>query len=179
MFRDTMFGMVRANPQHIFIVFTKRAANMQAYCTGGRIERPYEPRRRSPHVLPNLILGVSCCTQAEIETNVPLLLDTPAACRAVALEPWLGVLPLMPAIMDLDWVIYGCESRPSGRVGRLAHTEAAFVRHATVVQSYRVNTPCYIKQLPVNGRVSTDPKEWPDNPNGWARQLPSIGATTC
>jgi protein gp37 len=37
--------------------------------------------------LPNIVLGVSCSTQAEVDRDVPVLLGTPANRRVVSLEP--------------------------------------------------------------------------------------------
>lgn len=85
-----------------------------------------------PTVLPNLWLGTSASAQKDLDANVPLLLNTPAAVRFVSLEPLLGPIDLVDMIgpysatdgtalmgdgrnRGLDWVIVGCESGPHAR----------------------------------------------------------------
>ena len=92
--------------------------------------------RYSKRPLPNLILGVSASNQAEVDRAVPFLLDTPAACRCVSLEPLLGPVSLRIEGAEtgtlynaltgefsgnddrgprLDWVIVGGETGKNAR----------------------------------------------------------------
>lgn len=103
--------------QHTFIVLTKRPERMLRWYT-----RIWE---REP--LPNVWLGVSVENLATAKERIPLLLQTPAACRLVSLEPMLEPVNLdlcykCQADPDqcsehnkLDWVIMGCESGPGAR----------------------------------------------------------------
>lgn len=77
-FVDEVIRTIRQTPQHTYIVLTKRAKRMSNYFT----EMACVPR--------NLIIGVSCSNQSEVDRDVPILLATPAACRCVSLEPLLG-----------------------------------------------------------------------------------------
>lgn len=58
-----------------------------------------------------------------------------------------------------DWVIVGCESN-GGRVGRVE----GFEDHALSIvrQCREAGTACFVKQIPIGGRVSHDPAEWPE-----------------
>lgn len=81
--RDVWQAMTNAQ-QHTFIVLTKRPERMLHWYT-----RIWE---REP--LPNVIVGVSVEDQATADKRIPLLLQTPAACRVVSFEPMLGHINL-------------------------------------------------------------------------------------
>jgi protein gp37 len=60
----------------------------------------------------------------------------------------------------IDWVIIGCES-DGHKVGReSARYSARALR--LIVECKEAGVKCYHKQMPVNGRVSTEMKEWPE-----------------
>jgi len=111
----TVFATMLAVPQHTYITLTKRA------------ERQAEYWRQQADVRPrNLITGVTCCTQEELDRNVPILLDTPAACRMVSIEPMLEEMHIADTIGNLDygdlettqfpdWIVCGGESGPGAR----------------------------------------------------------------
>jgi protein gp37 len=69
---------------------------------------------------------------------------------------------ILPAI---DWVIIGVESDGS-RVGRLGEfsSEAEWIAAALriVAQCLHAGVAVFVKQVPINGRVSHDPNEWPE-----------------
>ena len=55
----------------------------------------------------------------------------------------------------LDWAIVGCESGPKRRECQLS-----WIRD--IVQQCRdASVPCFVKQIEVSGKVSTNPDEWP------------------
>lgn len=78
---------IHKNPQHTFIMLTKRANIMLE-------------RMASREVLPNLWLGVTVCNQQEADEKIPVLLQTPAAKRFVSIEPCLGPV-------DIGHYLYG------------------------------------------------------------------------
>lgn len=101
---------------HTFILLTKRPERMRGFFAGGA------PR--------NLVLGVSCSTQTEADRWIPTLLETPAECRVVSLEPLLVSVdieayvhqgpPCYPSRQSyrrpsLSGVILGGESGPKAR----------------------------------------------------------------
>lgn len=53
-----------------------------------------KPRLPQSFPLPNVILGVSAENQAALDERLPHLLRTPAACRALSLEPLLGEIDI-------------------------------------------------------------------------------------
>lgn len=118
---ERVFEMMERCPQHTFIILTKRASWMREWFR-------LHPRWGNPP-LPHVILGVSAEDQPNADIRLPILLDTPAACRVVSLEPLLGPIRIEPWIPTLeieretrttsdrylDWVILGGESGPGAR----------------------------------------------------------------
>lgn len=84
---------VKANPQHLFILLTKRPERMRNYLLD------YYCLERG--LLQNLLLGVTAENQDAFNERVPILLDIPAAVRFVSIEPMLG-----PVLMDCDSAPY-------------------------------------------------------------------------
>jgi protein gp37 len=111
---DRIMKMVWDNPQHTFILLTKRAERMREY-----FEELSEPGTNAPaskrllelpsygqehhgwhmkylrgEALPNLVLGVSAEHQEAADERIPELLATPAAKRFVSLEPMIAPIDL-------------------------------------------------------------------------------------
>lgn len=65
----------------------------------------------------------------------------------------------------LNWIIIGCESN-GPRVGSLGEfkSEADWIDGAESIvdQCRAAGVPVFVKQIPIKGRVSHDPSEWPD-----------------
>lgn len=112
---DKAFAIMALNPQHIFIILTKRAKRMREYCSTIQSDCRWlnmenialslgkEPRGNDNHgfdwishhqFLPNVRLGVSVEDQATANERIPHLLATPAAVRFVSCEPLLGPVDL-------------------------------------------------------------------------------------
>lgn len=82
----------------------------------------------------------------------------------------------------IDWVIIGCESN-GRRVGRLngslsskePHSEEIWRNWAgnLVAQCHLASVAAFVKQIPVKGRVSHDPSEWPEELR--VREFPEAG----
>lgn len=218
-FIDKAFAVMSLCPQHTFIELTKRWERMAKYFKAP--SKGLTSRRESVGIaccafppdpemiggalragqgnwpLPNVQLGVSCSTQAELDAAWPYLRDTPAAVRVLSLEPLLERVELRGVVstvedgdtvvdyltgdwvvdpMDgefdigrdkehLDWVIVGCESGPNRRPCEIEHIESI------VAQCQAAGVKCFVKQVPVNGRVSKDPAEWPESIR--VRELPN------
>ena len=132
----------------------------------------------------NLWLGVTAENQEQADKRIPILLQIPAAKRFVSIEPLLGPVDLtrinvsqLPAcngyvanaldsrinsILDkpykhLDWVIIGAESGPNRRECKIE-----WVR-AILSQCRAVGIPVFIKQLHINGKLSKNMAEWPED----------------
>jgi protein gp37 len=154
-FIDRLYAVMALCPQHTFINLSKRPERRQkwlstsaqsddrlvdvmaeAYDIGGKIKPNGEMWASDAEVisiqdrwpLPNVIEGISVSCQEEADKDVPILLDTLAACRAVSAEPllesidfnswpdrcWLRVTGSDGAATKprIDWLIVGGEARP-------------------------------------------------------------------
>jgi len=160
-----VFDVMRRTPQHTYQVLTKRPDNMQEWQTWSGFR------------LPNVWLGVSAEDQKYADERIPTLLQIPAATRFVSVEPMLGPVDLFeylycpacghanrpgrfPCLCGnlLEWVIIGCESGPGRRPMRLEWA-IDLVRQC---KDFLTEVPVFVKQIEVNGRVSHDPAEWPE-----------------
>jgi len=152
---DRVFAIMALCRQHTFQVLTKRPERMRAYLDR-RAESVREQMENGPGwsrfaglewPLPNVWLGVSVEDQETAAARIPVLLETPAACRFISAEPLIGPVDL--GLLDdggwtlaaltgvfvdpnlggshgvirhgpsLDWVIVGGESGPAADVRRM------------------------------------------------------------
>lgn len=185
---NSLFRMLQSK-HHTFQVLTKRSARMQMFFTNYLnlhrrligvdwvIDWPF----------PNVWLGASIENQEWADKRTPDLLRTPAAIRFVSVEPMLEAIDFEKYLMScegcgnqgstayvrwenelcqracpkagegpsLDWLIIGCESGPGRRPMEL---EWAI---DLVGQCKTAHVPVFVKQIPINGKVSRDPSEWP------------------
>jgi protein gp37 len=189
-FIDRVFAVMALTPQHTYQVLTKRADRMRAYmshrpvgelkdridnaaCVFGACHANIDDEsHRWP--LPNVWLGVSVENKRMRDLRVPHLLKTPAAVKFISAEPLLEDIAddevfstyfysgwTEPPYDDvLNWVIVGVEQLAGKRVGRNAE---AYEQHARTVlrQCASAGVAAFHKQMPVHGRVSGDPAEWP------------------
>lgn len=141
--------------------------------------------------LPNVHLGVSVENQAAADSRIPHLLATPAAVRFLSCEPLLSEVDLsrlwlvdksgwwngldgrltckmhmdngqeawveteQPLRPHVDWVIVGCESGSKRRAMQEAWASSL------VEQCNTAGVKCFVKQMEVNGRVSGEIEEFP------------------
>lgn len=188
---DDAFNIIALPNRHTFLIFTKRIKRAAEYFNhrhrmAESLNKDFERdgiKERCSWPWPNVQLILSLSTQAEADEKIPILMEIPAAVRGLSIEPllepvdfvngmkysdgsdwWNGFLmDTNKGIADyLHWVIIGCESMPGLKVGRFqdGFIEAA---RSLVRQSQAVGVPVYMKQLPINGRVSRNPKEWPEH----------------
>ena len=156
-FQVRAFLVMRQCPQHTFQVLTKRSElmAMMEYAAG-------------IPMLENLWLGVTTENQEQADRRIPDLLRTQAAVRFVSVEPMLGSVDawqylgaernpigLAYGSVGVDWLIIGCESGPNRRPMEL---EWAI---NLVRQCDAAGVATFVKQIPINGRVSHDLTEWP------------------
>jgi len=117
---------------------------------------------------PNLWLGTSISTQADLDKVWQTMRDIPAAIKFYNYEPALEDInfyqpysgDIISALDFVDWVIIGCESGHKRRPCKLELIENA------VRQCDEANVSVYVKQLEINGKVSKNLKEWPK----WAQR---------
>lgn len=138
-----IFGIMNQNPQHTFMLLTKRPENALRFCGSigimptYRIGNPtYALGTPSGEIWPeNVWAGVTAENQARANQRIPDLLKIPAAKHFLSIEPMLGPVDLTKIIKDseprefdslkrwnvsglsvgLDWVIVGGETGPGAR----------------------------------------------------------------
>ena len=108
---DEIMRVVRACPQHTFMVLTKRPVGMRWYFRWG--------------VPDNLWLGITAENQARLNDRMWWLQEIPAKVKFVSVEPmlepvWIG----RPWLEGLRWVIAGPETGPGARECRAEWIEA-------------------------------------------------------
>jgi protein gp37 len=110
--------MIVKNPQHTFIMLTKRPERMNYFFTNCAINPFVNPP-------PNLWLGVTVENQIEAEHRIPILLNIPAKVHFISCEPLLENINLecweeggypLGLIDELDWVIAGGETGTHARI---------------------------------------------------------------
>lgn len=142
------YNTAKACPQHTFLVLTKRPENIN------KITESYHSIAWSD--LDNVWVGVSVETQ-QFDYRIEHLLKAEVAHRFVSIEPTLGPADIEEYVGWLDWVIVGCESGPRRRSCELEWVENV------VRQCKNAALPIWIKQLDINGKVSHDMSEWPED----------------
>lgn len=174
--RRMLFELIDTTPHLDWLLLTKRPENVRemwprcAACRGnGRVEMlehcPVCSGRGMVPLRKNVWIGCSVSEQETADKNLPHLVAlrelTPVL--FVSHEPALGYVDPVPGI---DWWIIGVESSGK-RVGRLTGymDEHHFSDEAAkeVYQCRVHGVSPFIKQLPINGRVSHDLAEWPEN----------------
>jgi len=175
---DRVFAVMALTPQHTFQVLTKRPERMLAYLSPPDIIRRVwmmtdldVEAHRDIWPLPHVHLGVSVEDQPTADARLPLLLQTPAAVRFLSMEPLLGPVdigewlkgfqPLNPDLSrrpsPIGWIIVGVESGPNRR-NQDGYEACA---RSAIQQAQAAGVPVFHKQMPIKGRVSHDPSEWP------------------
>lgn len=174
-FQVGVFARMCLCPQHTFQVLTKRPATMAAtvrsmqtldnldeHVTSVQLRRTKEWKpsnySESPGSFPtpNIWLGTSVEDQATADDRIPHLLGCPATVRFLSVEPLLGPIPNL-LLTGIHWVIVGCESGPKAR----GHDEYDCRAEHIIDQCRAAGVPVFHKQMPISGRVSHDPGEWP------------------
>ncbi len=192
---DRVMGVIERCPQHTFQILTKRPQTMADYANrwrrmktadlpanawlGTSIENQATADERIPYLL-------SCDAAVRWLSIEPMLggidLD-PNLCDVCGeppdgvsndLQPWCNECANecgSPGWLDsIDWVVIGCESIGSGRVGRLDLEDKGFSdfdwrqrAERLVKQCQDAGVPVFVKQIPVGRKVSKLPAldEWP------------------
>jgi protein gp37 len=141
--RDEAWGIIKDTPHHTYLILTKRIDLFRA------------------SICPdNVWLGVTAENQAQWDSRVPLLLNTPATIRWVSVEPMLG--PIVPVVLEVDWLVVGGESGPKRRP-----IEPSWVRYLRD-ECKAAGVPFFFKQwggrTPKAGGCELDGREWKEFP---------------
>ncbi len=159
--RRGLFYLIDQTPNLDWLLLTKRPENIRRMWASNMSHRP------------NVWLGTSISNQETADKFVPELRE----CRDLAPVLFLSAEPLLGSLnLDLtgiDQVIVGVES--SGpRVGRLGaiHSEDAWLDEADLIvaQCADADVAAFVKQVPLNGKVSHEPSEW--RPSLRVREMP-------
>lgn len=173
-FVDKVFGIMCGANWHTFQILTKRAENLKLFFENrpslwwaGRLKGKY---KECKWPFRNVLLGVSVENQRTADERIPTLLQIPAAGRFVSFEPLLESIKNIPLTscrkddtgldefgQHIDWAIIGCESGPQRRP-----CEIGWVRNLAN-QCKAAGVPVFVKQLSINGKVSHNPEEWPED----------------
>lgn len=148
--QSNVYDIMDQCPKHLFFILTKQAKIMANRLAG--VQR-----------LDNIWHGVSICDQEDADRMIPDLLKVPGK-KWVSIEPMLGKTrldwaldhPQRTAIEQLGWIVCGAESGPKRR-------PCYWPWMIDVVEQCRAaGVPVYVKQMLINGRVSHNPEEWPE-----------------
>lgn len=133
--------------------------------------------------LQNVRIGISVCTQADADRDIPELLRCPAALRYLSMEPLLQSVTLgQPEVSDppeenpthplpnpkewddwkywaardrgIGWVIVGCESGPKARPMEAEWAESL------LKQCQAAHVPFFFKQAVYRGKLDHCPPMW-------------------
>lgn len=143
--RTEAYDIMQKTPHLTYLLLTKRAENIASRWGGAQ------------SLAKNIWLGVTTENQEQMCERVPTLLETPATKKFVSIEPMLGPVSLRIPIVVLDWVIVGAESGPDRRPCKIE-----WVR-SIVEQCKEAGVPVFVKQLHIDGKVSSDINEWPED----------------
>lgn len=103
--RFEVMDIILQAKQHIFLILTKRPANMKDF-----FEWYYTKAGRTTETIKNLWLGITAENQEMADLRIPILLQIPATVRFVSVEPMLGPVDLtavrLPDHLQPDWA-YG------------------------------------------------------------------------
>ncbi len=190
-FIDKVYAVMALCPQHTFQVLTKRPERMAGYIhsrqppDGDSVlvnDGPtpnlhyWEKTNRlrcgywCAWPLPNVWHGTTVENQEQADKRIPHLLATPSALRFLSMEPLIADLNLRakcppeyrPYLRDdrIAWLIIGCESGPKRRPCKPEWVQSL------IEAADATGILVFVKQLDINGKVSKNPKEWPE----WARR---------
>lgn len=158
----TVIDAMNIAPQHQYFILTKQSRNMLEF---------YQEWMRLTDKTSHINWGISITDQDDLDRMMPDLLRVPGK-HWISYEPALGPVDLIhaldywdgdtvPAVVGLrkyiSWLVIGCESGPRRRPCPLE-----WVRFV-VDQCRWAKVPCYVKQLDINGKVSHNPEEWPED----------------
>jgi len=159
---------IQCNPKHTFQILTKRADRQADFFK----HQQSLPVKMLGMELPpaNLWIGVTAENREQMIYRVSHLMYTPihpmGGVRFISFEPLLeNVGPIEDAAGDdwwesgqqPMWVIIGCETGPGARP-----CDIQWVR-SIVGQCKAAGVACFVKQLQINGKVSKNMNEWPED----------------
>lgn len=173
---DTLRRLTMEDVRREFFSQIAQCRNLEAILV---TKRPGNIRRFWPNVyhrgaamagkqrMEHVSLYYSASDQDTFDYGAPIVAECAGLCGLIGIsaEPFLGPIEFKRC-ESIGHVIIGVESNGTavGRLGAFGD-EAAWHRGAAslVAQCRMAGVPAYVKQVPINGRVSHDPDEWPNS----------------
>lgn len=113
-FQYEMFKRFYHNPQHTFLIFTKRSEQLWRVILD--IYFQLERNISDFHApLKNVWIIATTENQEMFDKRMQHLSIVPSVVRGISIEPMLGPIDLSYHIQNLDWVIVGGETGPNAR----------------------------------------------------------------
>jgi len=152
--RDRLWELIARTPALDWLLLTKRPENMRAFV----------PRSWAGGWPANVWAMATIENQPDIDPRMDArlgaLLRVPAEVRGISAEPLLGLWSIAPWLQGrIHWLIIGCEKLPGNRPGRRCLPETIL---SLVIEAKIAGVAAFVKQVEINGRVSADPAEWPE-----------------
>lgn len=139
--RNDAYDIIDKTPHLTYLLLTKRPENTM-------VRYRYRP---------NVWLGVTIENQINLK-RLEYFSPESAPVKFLSLEPLIGSINFeTDDLHDIDWVIVGAESGPDRRPCKIE-----WVR-AIVEQCKEAGVPVFVKQLHIDGKVSSDTNEWPED----------------
>ena len=181
-FLTHLFDVIKQCPQYKHLILTKRPKQALKMMWGKQGSGWSYFGKGDFHK--SIHFGATICNQDEADSLIPILLRIPAAHRWLSVEPMLGPVDLWKADYPtpdgcgkqgavtswpggVDRVVIGCESGPKRRPCKIEDMINL------VNQCKAAGVPVFVKQVNINGRVSHDMSEWPEEVRirqGWKEQ---------
>lgn len=172
-----VFEAMYENSQHTYIIATKRP---ERALTLAQLWQGASSTHRIQKWPGNIHLLISCSTQKDLDEMAPVLFQIPAAVRGVSFEPLLENIYIPQGLYNhgfgythrqesgrINWAVIGCEKLAGNRPGRFCEDEKSWWDAARDIRRHCMcATPeiaFYMKQGPVNGKVVSDPKYFPED----------------
>jgi protein gp37 len=172
--RERLWDLIDRTPNLDWLLLTKRPENIPALA----------PRAWVGGWPANILALATAENQAVCENRVGALCAVPASVTGLSLEPLLGPVdlslarlpsgsschplrvqpghyPISGNVCRISWLIIGCEKMACNRPGRPC--ELLWVRDLIRQARATAGVKVFVKQLEVDGRVSADPADWPED----------------
>jgi protein gp37 len=140
--RLELFELIAKTPNLDWLILTKRPKTMAIFF-------------ESNNVPDNVWLGVTTENQRTANTRIPILLQIPATVYWISAEPLLELIDFGIWLNRINWIIIGSESGPQRRPIQLEKAQNI------VNQCQNASVSVFVKQLPIDGKVSKNLAEWP------------------
>jgi protein gp37 len=159
--RSRLASLVDQTPFLDWLLLTKRPENVMRLWDRAATDWGEPGSLALP--LRNIWMGITGEEQRFLDERHGHLAGIAALKSFWSLEPLLGPIDCERAWRNSripDWLIIGCERLPGNGAGRRC---AFWWVRDLVAQARAAGVPVFVKQLAIEGRVSADPDDWPED----------------